>query len=80
MSWSEVLIAAFCGEKRKGTRLAADLEARLACMHLLSSLMVQFPVIPGHEVVGPLAAVGKNVTHLKVGDRVVADVSETCGR
>ena len=34
--------------------------------------IAEFPVIPGHEVVGELAAVGKNVKTLKVGDRVVA--------
>jgi len=40
----------------------------------------KFPLIPGHEVVGPIVAVGKNVNSLKVGDRVVADVGETCGQ
>jgi len=40
----------------------------------------KFPLIPGHEVVGPIAKIGKNVTGLKVGDRVVADVGETCGK
>ena len=32
--------------------------------------MAQFPLVPGHEVVGTIAAVGDHVTHLKVGDRV----------
>jgi alcohol/geraniol dehydrogenase (NADP+) len=30
----------------------------------------QYPVVPGHEIIGLVAAVGSNVTHLKVGQRV----------
>ncbi|MCF7974738.1 MAG: NAD(P)-dependent alcohol dehydrogenase [Phycisphaerae bacterium] len=30
----------------------------------------QYPLVPGHEVVGTLGAVGDQVTHLKVGQRV----------
>ena len=32
--------------------------------------MTQFPFVPGHEVAGTISAVGKDVNHLKVGDRV----------
>lgn len=32
----------------------------------------QFPLVPGHEVVGTVSAVGRSVTHLKSGDRVGA--------
>lgn len=32
--------------------------------------MSQFPLVPGHEVVGKVSAVGDHVTHVKVGDRV----------
>jgi len=32
--------------------------------------MTQFPFVPGHEVAGTISAVGKDITHLKVGDRV----------
>jgi alcohol/geraniol dehydrogenase (NADP+) len=32
--------------------------------------MTEYPLVPGHEVVGTLAAVGADVGHLKVGDRV----------
>jgi D-arabinitol dehydrogenase (NADP+) len=42
--------------------------------------IAKFPVIPGHEVVGPIVKIGKNVKNVKVGDRVVCDVGETCGK
>ncbi len=32
--------------------------------------MSQFPLVPGHEVVGKVTEVGDHVTHLAVGDRV----------
>ncbi|MEB3339490.1 NAD(P)-dependent alcohol dehydrogenase [Okeania sp.] len=32
--------------------------------------MTQYPIVPGHEVVGTVSAIGKDVTHVKVGDRV----------
>ncbi|KAI4153808.1 MAG: hypothetical protein LQ340_002082 [Diploschistes diacapsis] len=41
--------------------------------------IARFPLIPGHEVVGVIAALGKDVKGFKVGERVVADVSELCG-
>ncbi|KAL4791699.1 chaperonin 10-like protein [Aspergillus venezuelensis] len=39
----------------------------------------QFPVVPGHETVGVVAAFGPSVKGFNVGDRVVADNSELCG-
>jgi len=41
--------------------------------------MAGFPLIPGHEFVGEIAAVGKDVTGFKPGDRVCADNTELCG-
>lgn len=39
------------------------------------------PVIPGHQVIGRIAAVGVAVTQWQIGDRVgVAWLHETCGR
>ncbi|CAI7591113.1 unnamed protein product [Penicillium manginii] len=39
----------------------------------------QFPLVPGHETVGVVAAFGSGVVDFNVGDRVVADNSELCG-
>ncbi|KAK9367047.1 chaperonin 10-like protein [Lipomyces kononenkoae] len=41
--------------------------------------IARFPLIPGHEVVGTVAAMGKDVSDFQIGDRVVADNSELCG-
>jgi propanol-preferring alcohol dehydrogenase len=40
----------------------------------------KLPLIPGHEIVGTVAAVGANVTHLRPGDRIgVPWLGYTCG-
>ncbi|KAL1992647.1 hypothetical protein VTN49DRAFT_4679 [Thermomyces lanuginosus] len=41
--------------------------------------LAKFPLIPGHETVGVVAAVGPKVKGFQIGDRVVADNSELCG-
>ncbi|MHB9130357.1 MAG: zinc-dependent alcohol dehydrogenase family protein [Armatimonadota bacterium] len=38
-----------------------------------------FPLIPGHEFAGEVAAVGDQVARVQVGDRVVADNERQCG-
>ncbi len=38
-----------------------------------------YPLIPGHEFAGEVAAVGDAVTRFRVGDRVVADNLRHCG-
>ncbi len=39
----------------------------------------RFPLIPGHEFAGEIAAVGSAVTDWQVGDRVVANCNLACG-
>ncbi len=41
--------------------------------------IVKFPVVPGHEFSGEIAAVGDRVTNLHVGDRVTIDPNIVCG-
>ncbi|KAF8466229.1 chaperonin 10-like protein [Kalaharituber pfeilii] len=40
--------------------------------------IAKFPLIPGHETVGVIAAIGKDVKGFEIGDRVAADNSELC--
>ncbi|EMD01288.1 hypothetical protein BAUCODRAFT_204777 [Baudoinia panamericana UAMH 10762] len=40
--------------------------------------MAKFPLIPGHEAAGVVVAIGRRVTTVAVGDRVVADPMEPC--
>ncbi len=40
---------------------------------------VQFPLVPGHEPAGVVAAVGLGVTHVKEGDEVILQPSGYCG-
>ncbi|PGH19172.1 chlorophyll synthesis pathway protein BchC [Polytolypa hystricis UAMH7299] len=41
--------------------------------------LAKFPLVPGHETVGVVAALGPTVKGFNIGDRVVADNSELCG-
>ncbi|KXN89151.1 D-arabinitol dehydrogenase 1, partial [Leucoagaricus sp. SymC.cos] len=40
--------------------------------------IAKFPLIPGHEAVGTIVEIGKNVKGFAIDDRCVADVSITC--
>ena len=42
--------------------------------------VVEKPIILGHEASGDIAAAGKNVRHLKEGQRVAIEPGVTCGR
>ena len=58
-----------CGVCRTDLQIC---EGDLAAKHL--------PIIPGHQVVGTIAAVGKSVTDFQLGDRVgVAWIAGACG-
>ena len=41
-------------------------------MHVIGGKGQWYPMLPGYEPVGEVVEVGKNVSHLKVGDRAVA--------
>ncbi|KAK0303162.1 hypothetical protein LTR01_008308 [Friedmanniomyces endolithicus] len=40
--------------------------------------MAKYPLIPGHEAVGTVVAVGRNVKSIAVGERIAADPMEPC--
>lgn len=39
--------------------------------------IAKFPLIPGHEAIGTIVEMGKNVKGFEMGDRCVADVGVT---
>ena len=41
---------------------------------------VRYPLIPGHEFIGDVVAVGSNVTRVAVGDRVAIEPNWGCGK
>lgn len=45
----------------------------------IGDYVVEPPFVLGHEPGGVVVEVGKNVTHLKVGDRVAFEPGKTCG-
>jgi len=50
-------------------------------MHIYhNEYMSTFPLIPGHEFAGTVVEVGREVTDLRVGDRVAVDPNLYCGR
>lgn len=46
----------------------------------IGNFIVEPPFVLGHEASGTIAAVGQNVKHLKVGDRVTLEPGRTCGK
>ena len=49
-------------------------------MGRIGDYVVEPPFVLGHEPGGTVVEVGKNVTHLKVGDRVALEPGKTCGK
>lgn len=50
-------------------------------LHILhGEYPADFPLIPGHELAGTVAAVGPGVDDLRTGDRVCVDPNIVCGR
>ena len=45
----------------------------------IGDFVVEPPFVLGHEPGGTVVEVGRNVTHLKVGDRVALEPGKTCG-
>ena len=46
----------------------------------IGDFIVEFPFVLGHEAGGTVVEVGRNVTHLKVGDKVALEPGKTCGK
>lgn len=46
----------------------------------IGDYVVEPPFVLGHEPGGVVVEVGKDVTHLKVGDRVALEPGKTCGK
>ena len=49
-------------------------------MGRIGDYVVEPPFVLGHEPGGTVVEVGRNVTHLKVGDRVALEPGKTCGK
>src|SRR5260370_13376333 len=69
----------------RGHELRLKVQACGVCrtdLHLLDNELpdIRFPVTPGHEIVGIVAALGPEVTQFHIGDRVgVPWLRYTCG-
>src|SRR4030081_3105294 len=51
-------------------------------LHIVDGELTEpkLPIIPGHEIVGRVAATGSDVTSFRIGDRVgIAWLGHTCG-
>lgn len=56
-----------------------DIEIRDGTLGYYKSGMAKYPVVPGHEFSGTVAAVGPRVTDFQEGDRVVVECIQGCG-
>lgn len=58
---------------------ATDLEIFEGTLGYFKNGMAQYPIVPGHEFSGRVAATGQNVDTLSKGDPVVAECIQSCG-
>ncbi len=58
---------------------ATDLEILEGRLGYYKSGMAKYPIVPGHETSGTVVSLGKKVTGLKEGDRVVVECIQGCG-
>ena len=58
---------------------ATDLELFAGNLGYYKSGMASYPIVPGHEFSGRVAAVGQNVEGFTEGDPVVAECIQSCG-
>lgn len=58
---------------------ATDLEVLSGELDYYKSGLARYPIVPGHEFSGTVAAVGARVTDLGEGDRVVVECIQGCG-
>jgi threonine dehydrogenase-like Zn-dependent dehydrogenase len=58
---------------------ATDLEILEGRLGYYKSGLAKYPIVPGHEFSGTVAAVGSRVTDVREGDRVVVECIQGCG-
>jgi len=58
---------------------ATDLEIIEGRLGYYKNGLAEYPIVPGHELSGTVAAVGSEVTALAEGDRVVVECIQGCG-
>jgi 2-desacetyl-2-hydroxyethyl bacteriochlorophyllide A dehydrogenase len=58
---------------------ATDLEIYNGTLGYYNNGMAQYPIVPGHEFSGRIAAVGQNVKDFKEDDAVVVECIQSCG-
>ena len=58
---------------------ATDLEILNGTLGYYKAGLAKYPIIPGHEFSGTVAAIGARVTDLREGDRVVVECIQGCG-
>ena len=58
---------------------ATDLEIFDGTLGYYKDGIAKYPIVPGHELSGRVAAMGPNVNHLEDGDAVVVECIQSCG-